>query len=107
MPDESNYIKKAENYQLPEYTTGFLLAKDISMHFQGVDSITTSHAVQESASARLSGSYGPFSASASFSYGHSSSNLQVSSQANGLQIDIPGAQIIGYYTSVLPKFPLN
>lgn len=105
MDKEAEYIKKAEKYQLPEYTTGFLLAKDISMHFQGIDTSAVSHAVQESASARLSGSYGPFSASASFSYGHESSNLQVSSQADGLQIDIPGAQVIGYYTSVLPKFP--
>ena len=75
------------------------------MRFRGVDSSTVSHAVQESASASLSGSYGCFSASASFSYGHTSSSLKVSTQADGLQIDIPGAQIIGYYTSVLPKFP--
>ena len=106
MQDEQAYVNEAMKDQLPEYTTGFLLAKDISMRFRGVDSATTSHAIQESASSHISGSYGPFSASASFSYGHKSSNLKVSSQADGFQIDIPGAQIIGYFTSVLPKFPL-
>ena len=105
--DELKYIKEAEKSQLPEYTTGFLLAKDISMKFRGVDSSTSSHAVQESASASLSGGFGPFGASASYSHGHESSNLKVSSTSNGLQIDIPGAQIIGYYTSVLPQFPSN
>ena len=100
-----DYVTAAEKTQLPEYTTGFLLAKEISMKFRGVDSSTSSHAVQESASASLSGGYGPFSAKASFSYGHQSSNLKVSSTSDGLQINIPGAQIIGYYTSVLPRFP--
>ena len=100
-----DYVSAAENTQLPEYTTGFLLAKEISMKFRGVDSFTSSRALQESASASLSGHYGPFRASSSFSYGHQSSNLKVSSSSDGLQIDIPGAQIIGYYTSVFPRFP--
>ena len=107
MKDEKSYVNEAINYQLPEYTTAFLLAKDISMRFRGVDSDTASHAIQESALAQLSGSYGPFRAKSSLGYGHKSSNLKVSSQADRLQIDIPGAQIIGYYTSVLPKFPTN
>ena len=107
MKDENSYVNEAIKYQLPEYTTAFLLAKDISMRFRGIDSNTTSYAIQESASGRLSGSYGPFSASASFSYGHKSNNLKVSSQPDGFQIDIPGAQIIGYCTAVLPKFPNN
>ena len=105
MSNEIRYVTLAKDCLLPEYTTAFLLAKDLSLKFRGADSNTTSHAVQMSASAHLKGSYGPFSASASFSYGHQSSNLKVSSLSDGLQIDIPGAQIIGYYTSVLPKFP--
>lgn len=109
MINEQDYIAKVNkgHYQLPEYTTGFLLAKDVSMSFRGVDSSTVSHALKESASAKLSVGYGPFKASGSFGYGHQSSSLKVSSQSYGLKIDIPGAQIIGYYTSVLPEFPMN
>lgn len=106
MSDEFTYVKEAESYQLPEYTTAFLLAKDISLRFRGLHSSTISHTVESSASAQFSGSYGPFSASASYSQGHHSSHLKVSSLSDGLHIDIPGAQIIGYYTSVLPKFPI-
>lgn len=99
------FVNEAEKYQLPEYTTGFLLAKNISIKFRGIDSSMTYYALQQSASASLSGGFGCFSVSASFDYGHSYTNLKVSSTSDGLQIDIPGAQIIGYYTSVLPKFP--
>ena len=62
MKDEKSYMNETMKYQLPEYGTAFLLAKQILMRFRGVDSKTTSHAIQESASAHLSGSYGPFSA---------------------------------------------
>ena len=75
------------------------------MNFRGAESNTTRHALSESSSARLQGGYGPFNVGGSFSYGRKSSNLKVSSLSDGLQISIPGAQIIGYYTSVLPKFP--
>ncbi len=107
MLKESDYVNAAINTQLPEYTTGFLLAKDVSMRFRGISNNATSHALQESASTRMSFRYGPFTSSTSFNYGHDSSKVHVSAQSNGLQIDIPGAQIIGYYTSVLPKFPAD
>ena len=107
MLNESEYVNAALKTQLPEYTTGFLLAKDVSMRFRGVSNNATSHALQESASGTFSGGFGPFSVSSSFSYGHVSTKVHVSAQSNGLQIDIPGAQIIGYYTSVLPKFPVE
>ena len=96
---------KQKPYLLPEYTTGFLLAKDVSMTFRGVESSTSSEALKQSASGSLSFGYGPFSISPSVSHGHSSSHLQVSSESDGLHIEIPGAQIIGYFTGVVDKFP--
>ncbi len=105
MLNESDYVNAALETQLPEYTTGFLLAKDVSMRFRGVSNNATSHALQESASGTFSGGFGPFSVSSSFSYGHVSNNVQVSSESDGLQITMPGAQVIGYYVSVLPEFP--
>lgn len=103
--DESSYIEEALKCDLPEYTTGFLLAKDVSMSFRGVHSKTISHAMKTSTAGSFSIGVGPFSAAASGSHGHESSHLAVSSHSDGLQINIPGAQIIGYFTSVLPEFP--
>lgn len=106
MTDEEKYINEASGtYLLPEYTTGFLLAKDVSMSFRGVKSKTISHAMKTSTAGSLSVGVCGISASASSSYAASSSHLSVSSHSDGLQINVPGAQIIGYYTSVLPKFP--
>lgn len=109
--DESEYVQTAnstsqsQRYLLPEYTTGFLLAKDVSLTFRGLNSSHSRHAVQLSTTGSFYAGFGPFVASSSFSYAHASSHLRVYSVSNGLHIDIPGAQIIGYYTSVLPKFP--
>lgn len=104
MTDESAFVNVASKYQLPEYTTAFLLAKDVSMIFRGIDASTSSLVLKQSALSHFSGSYGPFSAAPSFSAGHTASNLQVSSQSDGLHVDIPGAQVIGYYTAVLPSW---
>lgn len=95
------------HYLLPQYASAFLLAKDIKMEFKGTSTSVTRTALQESASATLSGSYGPFSASASFGYGHQHTNLQCGSTTTGMVIKIPGAQIIGYYAQVVPKFPAS
>ena len=92
---------------LPEFVSAFMLAKDIEMEFLGVDSKTKGHTLQQSASGRLSGSYLTFSASSSFSYGSTSSSLQTESTADGLKFKIPGAQLIGYYTTLLPCFPYD
>ena len=106
MTDQNTFIKMASDYQLPEYTTGFLLAKDVSMTFRGLETSSNSHAMKLSVSGKLSIGWGPFTlGSGSLSSGKTSSSMKVSSQSDGLHIDVPGAQIIGYYTSVLPKFP--
>ena len=100
-----NINSEKDNYILPEFASAFLLAKDIVMEFTGVESSTKSHTLEQSASGKLSGNYLCFSASASFDYGSSESSLQTESTANGLKIKIPGAQIVGYYTTLLPCFP--
>ena len=109
--DEVELIKilqsRSKSYLMPQFVNAFLLAKDVSLEFRGVDSSVQSRALQESASAHMSGNYGPFSASASFNYGKSESHMQAESTADGLRIKIPGAQLIGYYVTVLPCFPKN
>ena len=57
----------------------------------------------------FSGNYQMFtlysSASLSAGYKKTSQTMTVDRTANGMILNIPGAQIIGYYTTVLPKFP--
>ena len=110
MPEEkfiAEVKKSKKNYLLPEYVNAFLLAKDIELNFIGVDASAKSHFMEQSASATVSGHYLCFSASASASYGSSESSLQTESTATGLKIRIPGAQIIGYFTKLMPCFPHN
>ena len=75
------------------------------MEFSGIDNSAQGSALKTSASAQMSGHFGPFSASSSFNYGHSKVKMSAETTADGLKIRIPGAQVIGYYTTILPCFP--
>ena len=110
MPEKDffNEIKGtsgAFKYLLSQYPTAFLLAKDVSMEFSGLDASTKQSALTVSVGVSVKGGWGPVSFGGSTSASGSSSQMQASSTADGLKIDIPGAQIIGYYCDVVPKFP--
>ena len=92
-------------YQLYQYPTAFLLAKDITMDFIGLSDETKHTALASSFGASLLGSYGPISFGDPIPASGSHSHMQASPTANGLKVYIPGAQIIGYYCDVVPKFP--
>ena len=117
LPGEDKYIKTVTepgaNYLLPEYVTGLLLSRNINLEFKGISASQSVHAVHTASSTSYSfgGSYGCgfWSASASVSGSHQSSRsmktFSAESTSDGLRISIPGAQIVGYYTQVVPKFP--
>ena len=94
-------------YLLPQYATAFLLAKDVSLEFSGMSASVQASSLSEAASASVKASYGPYHASASFSYANQRSHMKAESTSDGLRITIPGAQIIGYYTDIIPKFPVD
>ena len=51
-------------------------------------------------------SYGPFSLTTR--YGSQRPPLTASSSVDsGFSIKVPGTQMVGYYTEILPKFPIN
>lgn len=75
------------------------------MEFGGLDAKTKQKALTSSFGVSSKGSFGPISFGGSTSTSGSYSNMQASSTADGLKIDIPGAQLIGYYCDVVPKFP--
>ena len=104
---EVNFVNAISSgkYLLPEYCTAFLLAKDVYLEFSGMSSDDVEDATRTAGNGHFSGSYGPFSAGETLQYNHQTHYTQASSASNGLNIKIPGAQIIGYYTSVIPKFP--
>ena len=94
-----------EKYLLYQYSTAFLMAKEVTMEFSGLDASTKRSALSVSFGAAAKGNYGPFTFGGSTSTSGSHSSMKASSTANGLKIDIPGAQIIGYYCDIVPKFP--
>ena len=75
------------------------------MEFSGLDAKTKQTALSTSFGVSAKGGWGPFSFGGSTSTSASASNMRASSTADGLRIEIPGAQLIGYYCDVIPKFP--
>lgn len=108
---ETEFVQKVTSnnvrYLLPEYTTGFLLARNIEIEFRGLDSSVVSHAMQSSVHDSSGGGFLFFSWSSSVSKSKQKSHTAISKTADGMSIKIPGAQIIGYYTQKLPEFPAD
>lgn len=97
--------KRDTMYQLPEYVTSFLLARDIELEFSKINSQTLQETVSTFSHTSAHASFLCFSASFSSSSSNYKSRSSVHRTANGMKIKMPGAQIIGYYTQILPKFP--
>ena len=100
---------KGPHYLLPQYATGLLLARNVVIDFGLHNAADSYHAVRTATRASGGGGFsiGFFSAGASFSYGSSSGNYnsKVETTATGVRVQIPGVQLIGYYTQIVPKFP--
>ncbi|XP_071960372.1 uncharacterized protein [Antedon mediterranea] len=106
----SNLEDIGDAYELPVYSTGLLLVKDVRIRLQGLDYSTESTIIQSSSSTSggVGGSYyGLFGLSVQSSSSRSSDSASFYAESNedGLTIVIPGAQILGYYNDVTPKFP--
>lgn len=97
-------LNQNKGYVLPEFSNAFLLAKDIEVEFIGVDEQSKNYALERSAKGQLSGNLGCFSISSS-SFEHMETRMESESTIDGLKIKVPGAQIIGYFTTILPCFP--
>ena len=109
--DEVQYYNKLTQsngryrYKLPEYATSFLLARNIDLEFSGLDSSTSTYYMSQVTHKSHRGGFLFFHASHSETRSKQVSHVQASKTTDGLKIKIPGAQIIGYYTETLPKFP--
>ena len=100
---------KNRGYLLPQYATGLLLARNVVIDFGLHKASDSYHAVRSATHSSASGGFsiGFFSASASVSYGSTRRdyNAKVETTATGIRVQIPGVQLIGYYTQVVPSFP--
>ena len=92
-------------YRLPEYVTSFLLSRDIELEFSNVKRRSFRDTVSTFTHHSAYASFFCFSASFSSTKSTYNSKSSVHRTANGMVIKIPGAQVIGYYTQKLPKFP--
>ena len=103
---------------MPQFTSSFIVASDIRVYFPGLgvwnDSDTdnqTNNAVnilmKYTYAPNLGGGYGPFSfvpADGAINNVHS---FRVERSRGGILLTVPGAQVIGYISTVIPKFPYN
>ena len=92
-------------YRLPEYVTSFLLAKDVELEFSNMQRSSFRDTLSTFTHHSSHVSFFCFSASFSSTKSNYKSRSSVHRKANGMVIKMPGAQIIGYYTQKLPKFP--
>ena len=96
---------------MPEYVTSFLLARNVKLQFSGLDSSSVSKAmhliVGGHFNAELTSNIGLtlFNLESSAGFQKGKQSVMADRTANGMAIHIPGAQIIGYYTQVMPQFP--
>ena len=102
--DSLNGGNGGRQYRLAEYVTSFLLARDIELQFSQVNSEIFKKTVDHQ-SKNSHGSIFFFSASSSVTRNNQFSQVTTSRNANGMTIKIPGAQLIGYYTQKMPRFP--
>ena len=94
-------------YKLPEYTTAFLLARNIELEFSGMSSESVSYYTSEMSQSASRFNIFCFHAGYSASRSEQTSHTRVEKTASGMKIKIPGAQIIGYFTQIIPRFPIS
>ncbi|WP_166924281.1 hypothetical protein [Flavobacterium poyangense] len=90
----------ASNY-IPMYPVAFIVAKDISI--KAAFSHEEEEHIKESMKTSASVGWGPISVSGSYGYGHSEDKFDSNFQ-NG-EITVPGMQIIGWVSKVIPFSP--
>ena len=103
--------QKTTTYRLPQYITGLLLCRNLTLEFedvQGQQYSSYSYAlIAASLDVGADVNWGIFKLSARYARSSQKSSFEASKTATGLRIRVPGVQMIGYYTEVTPKFPKN
>jgi hypothetical protein len=86
---------------LPSVVTSLILVKNVNIYWDDWKSQWAQH--QESNSAAASVGWGPFTASSHYS--HAKQSRDFSSDDTGESLNIPGIQVIGYVSQIMPACP--
>lgn len=92
-------------YLMTEYVSSFLLARNLVLEFHGVDQRHVSSALRTFTGVHVAVTYSGIGVSAAVGVQRTEERVTADRTANGLRITVPGAQIMGYYTNVVPQFP--
>ncbi len=106
---------------MAQFTSSFVLATNVSIFFPGlgswrdeqnIDVDNHTNAVinmlmKYAYAPTLEGGYGPFTLAPEGGTRKASHNFRVERKRGGVLLQIPGAQLIGFISSVIPKFPEN
>lgn len=100
-------------YLLPEYPSAFVIASNIKIFFTEleIDSDETDSILnilmKYAYAATLTGGYGPFTLAPVGQARKDPHNFRVERKDGGILVTLPGAQLVGYIMTVVPKFPHN
>ena len=105
------------DYLMPQFTSAFILASDVKVYFPGLGVWNDTDGDDQTNNAinilmkytyapNLDGGYGPFSFVPA-NGANNVHNFRVERNRGGILITVPGAQVIGYVTNIISKFPDN
>lgn len=105
---------------MPQFTSSLILASNVTLFFPGlgswrdeeadIDNHTNAiiHILMKYAYAStLEGGYGPFSLAPNGGHRKGIHNFRVERKNGGVLLRVPGAQLIGFISTVIPKFPAD
>ncbi len=105
---------------MPQFTSSMILATNLSLFFPGLGSWRNEQndidnhtnaiinlLMKYGYALTLEGGYGPFNLAPKGGSRKSNHNFRVERKSGGVLVQVPGAQLIGFVSSVVPKFPKN
>ena len=92
-------------FLLPEFVSSFLLGRNIELEFRGLDQDHTSSALKVFSGVHFAATYMGIGIGASLGLKKDKEQVVAGRTTNGVKITVPGAQILGYYTNIVPQFP--
>ena len=105
-------------YLMPQYTSSLVLASNVSLFFPGLGSwrdeedryeahidAIINMLMKYAYAPTLEGGYGPFTLAPKGGIRKDVHNFRVERKNGGLLIRVPGAQVIGFVSTTVPRFP--
>ena len=112
-------LSESDQYLMPQYTSSLVLASNVSLFFPGLGSWRDEEVndynthtngiinmlMKYAYAPTLEGGYGPFTFAPKGGIRKDVHNFRVERKNGGLLIRVPGAQVIGFISTTVPRFP--